>query len=155
MLKTLNGADQMRGIVRVVLAPAARSGFFLTAPESTLGGIRNDPAQLKQLDRGEHSVWQCATVLEHLRHDALTTIERGGRVRALVRPAHRRLVTDSLIENVRRAWLLDQSPPTVAVQLETIVALAMENVTRRHIGRPLLLLVDDRVVQAPVIQSIV
>lgn len=160
LLDTLNRDGTLQGTLRMSPAPIARSGLFLAAPLGEFANVVGDKTQLDQLDRDEHAKWQWAHIDADLHQrlssaQPLYTINRHDERMTLVMPAHPELVNDRLAQNVANAWSQRGTEPTVTIELRPGAAMAMENVTRENLQRPLLIVIDSKVVFVPRVYSVV
>lgn len=160
LIDALNRDGTLQGTLRMSPAPIAHSGLFLAAPLGEFANVVGDKTQLDQLDRDEHPKWQWVQIDADLHQrlsgtQQLYTIHRNDQRLTLARPAHPELVNDRLAQNVATAWAQRSAEPTVSVELRPGAAMAMENVTRENAHRPLLIVIDNKIVLVPMIYTVV
>jgi hypothetical protein len=159
LLKSFNSDGQLRGTVRVVMAPPAHDGFFITPTPEDFAAIMNDRIAVELLDADQHATWQWMRVSDGLAASlgGVSAYRDDGRLWTLTAPAHPELISGRLAANVDGAWTVTAPGATgesMLLELTDPAAVAMESVAQRNGGRRMLLVVDDEVIDAPMIESV-
>jgi len=157
LLKSFNGGGQLHGTVRVVLAPAAHDGFFITPTPEDFAAIMEDRIAIELLDADQHATWRWMRVGDSAAASLMSVSRyRDGALWTLAAPAHSELISRRLAANVDGAWTIHESSAageSMLLELTRPAAVAMESVAQRNGGRRMLLVVEDEVIDAPVIES--
>ncbi len=159
LLKSFNGNGQLHGTVRVVMAPAAHDGFFITPTPTDFAAIMQDPIALELLDADQHATWRWMRVGDSAAAllTTVSTYRDDGTLWTLAAPAHPELISGRLAANVDGAWTVHESSAagdSMLLELTNPAAVAMESVAQRNGGRRMLLVVDDEAIDAPMIESV-
>jgi hypothetical protein len=157
LLKSFNGNGQLHGTVRVVFAPAAHDGFFITPTPEDFAAIMKDRVAVELLDADQHATWRWMRIADSAAASlAAVSRDRHGAAWTLAAPAHPELISGRLAANVDGAWTVREpnaASESMLLELSNSAAVAMESVAQRNGGRRLLLVVDDEVIDAPLIES--